>query len=118
MSVWSSWSYGASFPKDTKINPESRDYKLVQDEDDHYEIEYEGDGGYAEHILEDLVELFGMPLDEVKGLVLHAWYRFEDEDFNEVTVDIKDGKVTCEQTVKVWEPCSLSETGISIGHEE
>ena len=118
MSVWSSWSYECTFPKGTRLDARSEDYKLVQDMGDRYEIEYEGDGGYSGRILDDLVVLFGMPLDEVPGLELHAWYRHEEEEYYEVTVDIKDGKVKCEQTVTMWEPCTLAETGIGFGRKE
>ena len=119
MSVWSSWNYKASFPKGTKLNPDSYDYEHVVEIGDHLEVTYEGgDGGYAYHILEDLIELFDKPLDEVPGLELHAWYRYEEDGYDEVTVDIKDGKVKCEQTVKTWEPCTLAQTGISIGRKE
>lgn len=119
MSVNSSWSYECRVPKGTKLNHESCDYPYVRDKGDHFEVSFEdGDGGYAEDILEDLVTLFGMPLDEVPGLELHAWYRYEEDDHDEVTVDIRDGKVECEETVKKWRPCTLEETGIGIGRRE
>lgn len=119
MSVWSSWSYECTFPIGTRLNPDSEKFYDVCKVGDRVSVACEdGDGGYAHHMLDDLVELFGKPLDEVPGLELHAWYRYEEDGCDEVTVDIKDGKVRCEQTVKTWEPCTLAETGIEIGRKE
>lgn len=117
MSVYSSWNYECTFPIGTRLDPKSFAIDAVTKIGDRMSVTCEdGDGGYASHILDDLIELFGKPLDEVPGLELHAWYRYEEDEYDEFTIDIKDGKVTCERTVKTWKPCTLDETDINIGH--
>ena len=115
MSVWSSWNYECTFPIGTRLNPDSEKFYDVCKVGDRVSVAVDdGMNSRVEDFLFDLVVLFDKPMDEVPGLELNAWYRYEEDEYDEVRIEIKDGEVKCEQTVKTWEPCTLAEAGIRI----
>lgn len=57
-----------------------------------YEIHYDGRTKWTRDILDDLLDLFQMPLDEVPGLELHCHYETDEDGHWECELDIVDGK--------------------------
>lgn len=113
--VHSSWSYTCTFPKDAEIDKGCRAHLKVKEDGGRLKIEDKSDGyGYIFYLLDELVELFGKPLDEVDRLELDAWYRYDEDDCQEVKLHIEDGAINCEKTKKVWVPATLEGTGFSI----
>lgn len=56
-----------------------------------------------------------MPLDEVPGLYLDAYYEcFEDEGWR-FSMQIRDDKVTSSETEAVWKDCTPESAGVDIG---
>ena len=113
MSICSYSNYECTFPIGTKVNPSG--WLEPKERDGRMYVYNEDEGRYSETFLDELVKLFDMPLDEVPGLELDAYYQcYEDEGW-QCTVHIEDGKVTCQETVIEWRDCTLLHTGVDIG---
>jgi len=50
------------------------------------------DATWPEHVLDDLIDAFGKPLDEAEGLNLHVEYRDFDGGCNRYLLEIIDGR--------------------------
>lgn len=59
---------------------------------DRYVIHYEGETRWVDNILDELINLFQMPLDKVPGLELHCHYETDEDGHWECELDIKDGE--------------------------
>lgn len=69
-----------------------------------YVIHLDGETKWIDNILDDLLDLFQMPLDEVPGLELHCHYETDESGHWECELDIVDGKCTySESEIKMVE---------------
>jgi len=117
MSISSYYNYTCTFPKGTETNQT----KLpVEDKGDVMCIFDEGGGWYSDTCLEELVEMFGKPLDQVPGLDLHLYYECEEDGFWKMELDIVDGKCTYRESEihMVEHPMSDCPVDIAIGTPE
>lgn len=122
MSICSFCSIDAKFPLGTELDPKSELYPNVIERGGEYELHCENDGCYSDYVLEDVVDLFGKPLDEVPGLSLDCWYELMEDDGWRFNVWVDDGKVTCQQTETRWVDCTVEDLNIgpilSMGTKE
>lgn len=116
MSICSYCNFDCWYPIDTETNDSK--WLLPEEQDGRMHVEADCEGLYSDSFLDDLVDLFGKPLDEVPGLELEAFYQCYDDDGWQCILTIKDGKVTCQETVLVWQECTLDSTPINIGHKK
>lgn len=117
MSISSYYDYTCTFPKDTEFD---KAVMNVEDKGDRWEIYDEGDGAYSETCLEELVEVFGKPLDKVPGLELDLYYECHEDGFWKMELDIMDGKCTYRESEihMVEHPMSDCPVDIAIGTPE
>lgn len=115
MSINSYSNYEASFPKGTKLSNKSYLYDKLDDYGDRYHIFFEDNGARSESFLDELITLFGKPLDRIPGLKLEAFYSLDEDEHWEFRLEIDDGKVECSQTVTTWKDCAVEDAGVDIG---
>lgn len=115
MSVCSYFNVTCTFPKDTKIYKQPYSCELVETSDGRYEVGWESEGDYSNHLFDELVEMFGKPLDEVPGLYLDSFYHYYEDEGWQFMIEIKDGEVKCSETEIVWKPTTVETAGIDIG---
>lgn len=115
MSIRSYCYYEATWPKETPID-EGWLYKdEPEDLGESLRVERELYDLYEERVLEDLVKMFGKPLDEVSGLELHCEYTCYDDGYYEGRLDIVDGHVTYKEAKRVFVERPIRECLIDIG---
>lgn len=115
MSICSYAQYTCTFPKDTEFRKGVDPSTLKVNDNDEYEVCADTEGYGSDNFLDNLVDLFDRPLDKVPGLYLDAYYQCYDDEGWQCMLEIKDGKVTCQETEIVWKPVTLDETDIDIG---
>ena len=97
MSVNSFARVNCRFPKSAKVNHSK--YIKPDDLGDTLLISYDVNGRYEDTVLDELVDLFDRPLDEVRGLVLHVTYESWDADgYYRSSFDIVNGKKTYKES--------------------
>lgn len=103
MSVNSFARINCRFPKSTKVN--HNNHMKTDDLGDTLLISCDVDGEYEGAVLDELVDFFDRPLDEVRGLVLHVTYESWDGDgYYRSAFDIANGKKTYkESTIQMVE---------------
>lgn len=93
-------------------------YAYCKHRDGVYEIHFDGETRWIDNILDDLVDLFQMPLDKVQGLELHCHYETDEDGHWECELDIKDGEcVYKESEIRMIEH-PMYNCMINIAHEE
>lgn len=97
MSVNSFARINCRFPKSTEVN--HNNHMKTADLGDTLLISYDVDGRYEDTVLDELVDFFDRPLDEVRGLVLHVTYESWDADgYYRSSFDIVNGKKTYKES--------------------
>jgi len=97
MSIDSYATIWCKFPKSTKINHGK--HMEANDLGDTLLISYHVDGRYEGAVLDELVDFFDRPLDEVRGLVLRATYESWNADgYYRSAFDIVNGKKTYKES--------------------
>jgi len=71
------------------------------------------DAPYPDDLLDDLIDAFGSPLDEVRGLYLFVEYRDIDEGCERYVLEIIDGRCFYRETELVEH--SMGECAFRIG---
>ena len=112
MSICSYCSIEMTFPFDTEFDAHSHYASMLRVKNGQYYLYMDGESCYADYVLEDVVDLFGKPLDKVAGLHLECFYELMEDDGWRFTINIDDGKVSCQQTETRWVDCSVKELGI------
>lgn len=93
--ISSFYNYTCTFPKDTEFDKAAM---RVKDKGNRWEIYDEGDGAYSDTCLEELVSVFGKPLDKVPGLELDLYYECHENEYWTMTLAIRDGKCTYKES--------------------
>lgn len=89
--IYSYTEVSADWPADMELAkaPETA-FARVWFEGDRACGEWSDGTGYADGVLREVIEMFGMPLDEVPGLRLHCHWD---------TAEVDDGYLGCELTI-------------------
>ena len=103
MSFRSYTTYDCTVPDTTELHSELKSYSVwdivdCEHDDGLYKIHFEGETRWADSILDELKDLFRMPLDKVPGLELHCHYETDEYEHFEFTLDIVDGKCTYKES--------------------
>lgn len=110
----SSWGYiECEFPKGTETHGDG--YYISELGNGHMYLSDDICNQYSNHVLDDLVEFFGRPLDEVDGLELHVEYETADEGYFRMEFDIVNGKKTYKESRVVMDDAPLYKCPFDYG---
>lgn len=123
MSFRSYTSYDCTVPDTTELHGDFESHNVwgfayCKHVGDIYDIHFDGETGWSTTILDDLKDLFRMPLDEVPGLELHCHYETDEDGHFEFDLDIEDGKCTYKEAVIQMVEQPMSECPVSIDFKE
>lgn len=119
MSISSYTSITASWPAGTRTHkPMDEVFSEVTLSDGRVVAAWDGETAWSEHVLDEVIELFGCRLDAVAGLELHCHYETTcvDEGFFGCDLTIEDGVCKYEESDIVYREKSMRDCPISI-HE-
>lgn len=116
-------TYDCSVPDTTTLHGEIDvhnvwDFVTFEHVGDRYVIHHEGETGWIDNILDELISLFQMPLDKVPGLELHCHYETDEDGHWECELNIKDGECVYKESEIRMVEHPMYECMINIAHEE
>lgn len=119
MSMSSYTTIYANWPQETRTYKPIRDvFDRVNVVDGRVFAEWDDETSYSDHVLDDVIAMFGRRLDTVDGLDLHCHYETNcvDEGFFGFDLTIEDGVCHYEQSVIRYEEMGMGSCPVAISN--